>query len=174
MPKSKFICLTAAAIALLVLLSVVSAEGYTGSEQEAQPERTQEEIELVREAQEKSMVERALSLVGKNYKPHQVLNFALNPAKDLDRFTADQHTKARDNEQGMFVVEKGSSEEHHVGVWNTEAGTIVHARRAADGKTWTVVEEKIADARSAFPHGWRRTGPDGRLKREVMYTKKIN
>lgn len=138
----------------------------------AQGERSAQEIEMIREKQENDVIERARSLLGSySYKPHQLVNFALNPDKDKDRFSTQQHSSAHDNEQGVLVVDKKGE---HIGVWNMaktdgDKSTIIHTN--GKGK---VVEESLEEARSSFPNGWRRIGPDGKLRRKVQVTKKLN
>ncbi len=126
------------------------------------------EVAQEREKNELSIIGRAREKIGKVMKPHQLINYCLNPARSVDRFDLSNHAQMKENELGVFVIDKSGS---HIGVMNGAEGTIIHASQR-NGKS-IVVEEKIQDAKVEFPSGWRKIGPDGILKEKYQFKKEL-
>lgn len=131
---------------------------------------TPDEFENVLQAREESenqIVDRARSKIGTVMKPAQLINFCLNPARNIDRFELQDHAKMKENDLGLFVVDKSGS---HIGVMSA-GKTIIHAHPK---KKYVVTEESVDEARASFPNGWKKTGPDGILKEKYAFREQMD
>lgn len=119
-----------------------------------------------REEAELKIIGLARSKLGEKMKPQHLINYVLNPKKNVDRFGIEDHLKMPENESGLFVVDKRGE---HIGIMVPEG--IIHSSRRSD---WIVVEEPISDAKKSFPNGWKRVGPDGILKQKYTFKQQMD
>ena len=104
--------------------------------------------------------------------PHRLVNYALDPNKDQDRFTIEDHAKMPEQPAGIIVVDKGAK---HIGIWAADRGTIIHSKREGGGGK--VVEEPFKLAVKSFPNGWRRVGPSvgaGAKAKKMEFSRKLD
>jgi hypothetical protein len=133
-------------------LPPVDPQDLNAASQERQAELTETQI-----------LARARSRIGtafKDMRPAWLPNYVLDPSKPLERFSLPDHARMPDNERGVFVIDKRGE---HIGVWASDAGTIIHSSPEAE----RVVEEPLKVAKRSFPNGWRRIGPHGRMSVKV-------
>jgi hypothetical protein len=119
-----------------------------------------------REQAERQIIELARSKIGEKMKPQHLINYVLNPKKNIDRFAIEDHLKMQENNSGLFVVDKRAE---HIGIMNIDA--IIHASKKND---YVVKEESIDEAKKSFPNGWKRVGPDGVLKMKYSFQQQMN
>ena len=157
---------------LTTISSSIASAFFQGNKEPEpqQPELTPDEFKSVLNAREKSeneIVERARSKIGTFMKPASLINYCLNPKKDIDRFDLKDHAKMKDNELGLFVIDKAGS---HIGIMSA-GQTVIHAHPS---KKYIVTEESLDEAKRSFPNGWRKIGPDGILKEKYAFKEQMD
>ena len=148
----------------------VNAADADQNKEDDQPQLSPDQFKdilIQREKAENQIVSRAKSKLGKFMKPAALINYCLNPAKNIERFDLNDHMKAEDNEIGLFVIDKGGA---HIGIMSA-GKTVIHA---SPQKKYIVTEDTIEEAKKSFPNGWRKIGPDGILKEKYAFQEQLD